>query len=85
LRLKFPLRMPMSFEGVSTMAVKDGDDSKKKGVLQQAGGYKIRTTNDLLLVSMILDGDPPLRERVLHYLEQQLGKRSLLKVGEDPG
>ena len=60
------------------------NDEKPKGMLQSAGGYKIRTNNDLLLISMILDGDPPLRERVLHYLEQQLGKRALLKVGDEP-
>jgi len=60
------------------------DQKKPKGMLQSAGGYKVRTNNDLLLISMILDADPPLRERVLYYLEQQLGKRALLKVGDDP-
>jgi hypothetical protein len=46
-------------------------------------GFKVRTTNDLQLVSMILDEDPLLREKVLRLMEQQLGKRQLVKAGGD--
>ncbi len=57
---------------------------EKAAPSQRAGGYKIRTTNDLLLISMILDDDPYLRERVLAILEQHMGRRKLLKVGDEP-
>lgn len=58
-------------------------DEKKQEKIEKKGGYRIRTTNDLLLVSMVLDEDPALRERVVTFLEHHLGKRKLMKVEDD--
>jgi hypothetical protein len=43
-------------------------------IKQRSNGYKIRSTNDLLLLSMILDEDSVLKERIMRFMEAQLGK-----------
>lgn len=53
---------------------------KPTGPAEPRRGYKVRSTNDLQLLSMILDEEPLLRERVLRFLEAQLGKRVAVKV-----
>jgi hypothetical protein len=73
--------MPQSTPGGGVMP--NARDEKKTGKKEKVGGYKIRTTNDLLLISMVLDEDPVLRDRVVTFLEHQLGKRALIKVNDD--
>jgi hypothetical protein len=45
---------------------KDGEKPKSK---------RIRTTDDLELIKIILEENPPLKTRVLYFLETFLGKR----------
>jgi hypothetical protein len=56
------------------MAKKSENTGPAPQMKQKANGYKLRTTNDLLLLSMILDDDAPLREKVMRFMEAQLGK-----------
>ena len=62
------------------MSQKKGTDDKPTQMKQKANGYKLRTTNDLLLLSMILDEDIPLRERVMRFMEAQLGKSQVVRT-----
>ena len=63
---------------------KRGKDRDAKGTIQQkSNGYKLRTTNDLQLLCMILDGDAPLRDRVKRTIELHLGKINTMKVGDN--
>ena len=59
-------------------------EKKKTEVGAGQASQKVRTSDDLEMLSMILAEDPPLRERVLRLLELQLGKRTLIKVGTNP-
>jgi hypothetical protein len=59
-------------------------DLRKTDPKASQRGFKVRSNNDLKLISLILDGDPALRERVLRFMELHLGKKELIKVGEDP-
>lgn len=58
----------------------DPKGKKPNAPAEPKRGFKVRSTNDLQLLAMILDEDPLLRERVLRFLEGQLGKRALIKV-----
>ncbi len=54
---------------------------KKKGLdagenkVDQSKSKRIRTTDDLELIKLILEANPPLKTRVLYFLEKYLGKR----------
>ena len=64
---------------------KQSRNNKKVTVGEGRASQKVRTADELELLSMILAEDPPLRERVLRLLEQQLGKRELIKLGNSNG
>jgi hypothetical protein len=46
-------------------------------------GFKVRTSDDLQLLSMILDENPALRQKVLRYVEMQLGKKERLNAKDE--
>jgi hypothetical protein len=58
------------------MARRDKKSNEPVVMKQKVSGYKLRTTNDLLLLSMILDEDVALRERIMRFMEAQLGKKN---------
>lgn len=53
-----------------TKVVPKKEEPKTKG----PGGKKIRTSDDLELLRIILDDNGPLRDRVLRFIEKSLGK-----------